>query len=45
MGNYCLVTGDPARARQVFEQVVAGAGWNAFGYIASEAELARMRSK
>ena len=28
-----------------FEQVVAGAGWNAFGYIAAEAELARMRSK
>jgi tetratricopeptide (TPR) repeat protein len=45
VGNYYLVSGDPARARQVFEQVVAGKGWNAFGYIAAEAELARMRSR
>jgi hypothetical protein len=27
----------------VFEQIVAGAGWNAFGFIAAEADLARMK--
>jgi hypothetical protein len=41
VGNYYLVTGNPARARETFTRVVAGSGWNAFGYIASEAELAR----
>ena len=43
VGNYHLVTGDQARARKVFEQVTAGEGWNAFGYIAAEADLARMK--
>jgi tetratricopeptide (TPR) repeat protein len=43
VGNYYLVTGDNARARRVFEQVTSGSGWNAFGYIAAEADLARMR--
>ena len=43
VGNYHLVTGDQARARTVFEQVTAGAGWNAFGYIAAEADLARVK--
>jgi tetratricopeptide (TPR) repeat protein len=42
VGNYHLVTGDVARAREVFQQVVAGSGWNAFGYIAAEADLSRM---
>ena len=42
VGNYYLVTGDRERARRVFTQVTSGAGWNAFGYIAAEAELARM---
>lgn len=43
VGNYYFVTGETARAREVFERVVAGAGWNAFGYIAAEADLRRMR--
>jgi tetratricopeptide (TPR) repeat protein len=43
VGNYYLVTGDNARARRVFEQVTSGSGWNAFGYIAAEADLARMK--
>jgi tetratricopeptide (TPR) repeat protein len=43
VANYYLVTGDQARARAVFEQIVAGAGWNAFGFIAAEADLARMK--
>jgi len=41
VGNYYLVTGDAARARRVFERVVAGGGWNAFGFIAAETDLAR----
>lgn len=41
VAHYHLVTGQPARARALFERIVAGAGWNAFGYIAAEAELAR----
>jgi tetratricopeptide (TPR) repeat protein len=43
VANYYFVTGDRARARQVFETIVAGAGWNAFGFIAAEADLARMK--
>lgn len=43
VGNYYLVTGNPDGARRVFAQVTAGSGWNAFGYIAAEADLARLR--
>ena len=43
VGNYYFVTGDVAKARDVFEKVVSGSGWNAFGYIAAEADLARMK--
>jgi amidase len=41
VGNYYLVTGNAAKARAVFERVVAGSGWNAFGFIAAEADLAK----
>lgn len=40
VGNYYFVNGDNARARAIFERVVAGGGWNAFGFIAAEADLA-----
>ena len=43
VANYYFVTGDVAKARAVFEQIVAGAGWNAFGFIAAEADLRRMK--
>ncbi len=43
VGNYYYVTGDREQARRVFERVVSGAGWNAFGFIAAEAELARWK--
>ena len=33
--------GDSKRAREVFEKVVSGTGWNAFGYLAAEADLQR----
>ena len=43
VGNYYVVTGETARARAVFERITAGSGWNAFGYIAAVADLARMK--
>ena len=43
VGNYYYVTGNTAKAREVFEKVTSGGGWNAFGYIAAEADLRRMR--
>ena len=43
VGNYYFVTGNTAKAREVFEKVTSGAGWNAFGYIAAEADLRRMK--
>jgi tetratricopeptide (TPR) repeat protein len=43
VGNWYYVTGDAARARATFEKVVAGANWSAFGYIAAEADLQRMK--
>ena len=42
VGNYYLVTGDQAKAKEIFDRVLAGRQWAAFGYIAAEADLARM---
>lgn len=42
VGHWYLVTGNRARAREIFEQVVAGTSWSAFGYIAAEADLQRL---
>jgi len=41
VANYYLVTGQPTRARTLLQRIVEGEGWNAFGYIAAEADLAR----
>jgi dipeptidyl aminopeptidase/acylaminoacyl peptidase len=43
VGNWYLVNGDEPRAVEVFRRVVAGSQWPAFGFIAAEADLARMR--
>ena len=43
VANYYLVTGNTAKAREVFQKITAGAGWNAFGYIAAEADLQRLK--
>lgn len=43
LGSWHLLEGDRDRAATIFEQVVAGPQWPAFGFIAAEAELARMR--
>jgi len=44
LGNWYLVRGDTARARSQFERAVRSGGWPAFGFIAAEAELARLRA-
>ena len=43
VGNYYYVTGNTAKAREVFAKVTSGGGWNAFGYIAAEADLQRIK--
>jgi len=43
VANYYFVTGDKAKARQVFDRILGGAGWNAFGFIAAEADVQRMK--
>ena len=43
VGNWHLVRGDTAQARRWFERAVASGGWPAFGFIAAEAELRRLR--
>ena len=42
VGNWYLVKGDTSRARTQFERSVRSGGWPAFGFIASERELARL---
>jgi tetratricopeptide (TPR) repeat protein len=43
VGNYYFVTGNTAKAREIFQKVTSGGGWNAFGFIAAEADLQRMK--
>jgi tetratricopeptide (TPR) repeat protein len=42
LGNYHYYNGRVDEARRMFRSILAGSGWAAFGYIAAEAELARM---
>ena len=43
LGSYYLLIGKKQKAKEIFEKVVAGNQWSAFGFIAAEAELARMK--
>ena len=43
IGAYHLVEGRMERARQMFARALESPTWAAFGYIAAEAETARMR--
>lgn len=43
IGNWFLVRGDTATARSWFERSVRSGGWPAFGFMAAEAELRRLR--
>jgi hypothetical protein len=43
-GNwYLFEKHDAAKAKQMFASVVAGESWNAWGFVGSEVELARLR--
>jgi tetratricopeptide (TPR) repeat protein len=44
VGNWHFYNGDSTKALDTFRQVVEGEYWSAFGYIAAEAELARLTS-
>lgn len=43
VGNWYLVEGHRAKAREIFEKVIQGPQWAAFGYIAAEVDLKRMQ--
>ena len=43
LGNGYLIRGDKVEARKWFERAIQSGGWPAFGFIASEAELRRLR--
>jgi tetratricopeptide (TPR) repeat protein len=45
LANWFLYTGDTTRALSAFEHVVESSQWPAFGYIAAEADLARLRAR
>lgn len=42
VGNWYMVRGDTARAKEWFERSIRAGGWPGFGFIVSEAELARL---
>ena len=43
VGNWYLIHGDTAQARAWFGRAVQSGGWPAFGFIAAEAELRRLK--
>lgn len=42
LGNYFLANGDTLTAKSIFDNVISTGYWSAFGYIASEMELANL---
>lgn len=42
VGNYYRVMGDSAKAKEIFDRVLAGKQWAAFGYIAAEVDRSKM---
>ena len=45
LGNWYLVRGDTARAREWFDRSIRSGGWPAFGFIISEVELRRVGNR
>lgn len=43
VGNWYLYNGDPAKAKEIFEKVISGKHYAAFGFISAETELGRMK--
>lgn len=44
IGNWYFCSGQPERAYPLWQKILAGNQWAAFGFIAAEAELARRQS-
>jgi hypothetical protein len=44
IANWHLAEGDTERGHELLKEIVARDGWAAFGYIAAEADLARMQN-
>lgn len=44
LANWFLYSGDTIRATRAFERILNSGQWASFGYIAAEADLARLRS-
>ncbi len=42
VGNYYYVMGDTQKAKDIFDKVLAGRQWAAFGYIAAEVDRSKM---
>ena len=45
VANWVLYNGDTTCAVRAFEQLLTGGSWASFGYLAAEADLARIRGK
>jgi tetratricopeptide (TPR) repeat protein len=45
IANWVLYSGDTTRAVRAFEQLLKSPSWSSFGYIAAEADLARLRGR
>ncbi|HSE38939.1 MAG TPA: tetratricopeptide repeat protein [Blastocatellia bacterium] len=43
IANWYLYNGDKVKAKELFQRITSGKYWPAFGFIAAETELARMR--
>jgi hypothetical protein len=43
VANWYLYNGKKAEAKALFERIITGPNWMPFGFIAAEAELARMK--
>lgn len=43
VANWHLYSGDKARAKELFQKIISGKYWPAFGFIAAETELTRVR--
>jgi tetratricopeptide (TPR) repeat protein len=43
IANWYLYNGDKAKAKELFQKITSGKYWPAFGFIAAETELTRMR--
>lgn len=45
LGSWYLAAGQTAKAESIFEKIIKGKQWPAFGFLAAEAELARQQSR